>query len=83
MGFLSMITGAQLRMARHALRWTVSELQIASQVSQSTIKRIEAEDGRASSTPANMLALQRVMEAAGIEFIGTPEDAPGIRIHAK
>ncbi len=28
-----------------------------------------------------MLAIKSALEAAGIEFIGTPGDAPGIRIH--
>jgi hypothetical protein len=30
-----------------------------------------------------MIALKATLEAAGIEFIGTPDDAPGIRIHGK
>jgi len=30
-----------------------------------------------------MIALKATLEAVGIEFIGTPEDAPGIRIHRK
>jgi hypothetical protein len=32
-------------------------------------------------TRANLEALKRALEAAGIEFIGTPDDAPGILIH--
>jgi hypothetical protein len=28
-----------------------------------------------------LLKIQTTLEAAGIEFIGTPDDAPGIRIH--
>jgi hypothetical protein len=27
-------------------------------------------------------ALQKALEAAGIEFIGTPDDGPGIRIYS-
>ena len=30
-----------------------------------------------------MLAIKSALEAAGIEFIGTPTDAPGIRIHKR
>jgi transcriptional regulator with XRE-family HTH domain len=78
---MSSITGAQVRAARHALRWTVLELSELSRVSTSTIKRIEAGEGIPASTGANLSALRRVLEAAGIEFIGTPDDAPGIRIH--
>lgn len=80
---MSMMTGAQVRMARHALRWTVSDLHNASRVSTSTIKRVEASDGLTSSTQANLIALKQALEARGIEFIGTPDDGPGIRIHKK
>lgn len=30
-----------------------------------------------------MIALKATLEAAGVEFIGTPDDGPGIRIHRK
>jgi len=76
-----MVTGAQIRIARAALRWTVQELSAKSKVSTSTIKRIEAEDGVPQSTLANLTALQSALEATGIEFIGTPDNGPGIRIH--
>jgi len=78
-----MITAAQIRSARHALRLSVAELARVSGVSTSTIKRIEASDGLSSSTLANIKALKSALEAAGIEFIGSPDNAPGIRIHAK
>ena len=77
-----MIVSAQLRSARHALRWTVDILSRASGVSVSTIKRIEAVDGIPVSTAANTQAVKLALEAAGIEFIGTPEDGPGIRMRA-
>lgn len=78
-----MLTGLQIRCARFALRWSVQELASHSKVSTSTIKRIEADDGSPSATAANIAALKFVLEAAGIEFIGGPDDAPGIRIHTK
>ena len=28
------------------------------------------------------MAIKKTLEAAGIEFIGTPDEGPGIRIHA-
>jgi transcriptional regulator with XRE-family HTH domain len=76
-----MITGLQIRVARNALRWGVADLARASGVSISTIKRIEAEDAVPHSTLPNLTALRVALESAGIEFIGTPDDAPGIRIH--
>ena len=78
-----MLTSAQIRMARHALRWSASELAETTGLSISTIKRIEASDGEPNSTKANLAALQKALESAGIEFIGTPDDAPGVRIHTQ
>lgn len=75
-----MLTGLQIRSARFALRWSVDELATRSKVSTSTIKRIETENGPPSATAANMAALQVALETAGIEFIGTPDDGPGIRV---
>ena len=77
----SMIACVQIRCARNALRWSVAELAELSGVSTSTIKRIEASDGEPKSTKANLAALKQTFETAGIEFIGTPDDGPGIRIH--
>jgi len=76
-----MLTSLQIRCARHALRWSVAKLAETSGVSTSTIKRVEASNGEPSSTIANLAALKRVFESAGIEFIGTPDDGPGIRIY--
>ena len=76
-----MLTSTQIRMARHALRWSVSEFAAITGVSISTIKRIEASDVEPNSTKANLATLKKALEAAGIEFIGTPEDGPGVRIH--
>jgi len=74
------ITGTQIRVGRLALRLSVEDLAALSNVSTSTIKRIEADDGVPSSTAANVVALKTALEAAGIEFIGTPGDRPGIRL---
>lgn len=78
-----MITGMQVRSARAALRLSVEALADMSGVSARTIKRIESEDGQPSSTRPNVKAVKSCLESAGIEFIGTPDDAPGIRIHGR
>ena len=44
-----------------------------------TVKRIDLQEGVPGSRAATLLQLQRTLEAAGIEFIGTPDDGPGIR----
>ena len=41
---------------------------------------MEASEGIPTSTAANLNAIKSALEAAGIEFIGTPDDRPGIRI---
>ncbi len=78
-----MITGAQIRVARTALRWTAEDLAVNSGVGTSTIKRIEKSDGLPDSTISTVSKLKRSLESAGIEFIGTPDDGPGIRIHKR
>jgi len=78
-----MITGAQVRAARIALRWTAEDLSASSGVGARTIKRLEQKDGLPDSTILTMSKLKLSFEAAGIEFIGTPDDGPGIRIYAR
>lgn len=80
---MSTLTSEQIRSARHALRWTVAELARTSGVSTSTIKRIEADNGVPNSYQPNVAAIRAALEAAGIEFIGSPEDGPGIRVRSK
>ncbi len=80
---MSMLIVAQIRAARYALRWSVQDLSDRSSVSTSTIKRLESGEGVPSISARNLAALQSALETAGIEFIGRPEDAPGIRIRAK
>ena len=67
-------------MARAALKWTIDELSQQSGVGERTIKRIEAMDTILSANLSTISKLQSSLEAAGIEFIGTPDDRPGIRV---
>ena len=77
---MSSITGAQIRMARAALNWSAQYLAQLTQISHRTIIRMEKNDGFPQSTAANLHTIRKSFEAAGIEFIGTPDDRPGIRI---
>lgn len=77
-----MITGLQIRAARSALRWSVGELAERSGVASRTIKRLEPIDGVPPSRSSTLMDLRRTFEAAGIEFIGGPDDGPGVRVHA-
>ena len=78
-----MVTGNQLRVARFALRWSVQRLSEQTGVPLRTVKRIEAEDSVPSTSASTVHILQAALEAAGIEFIGTPEDGPGVRIRSQ
>ena len=73
-----MITGSQIRMARACLRWTAKNLAEKSGVSWATIQRMESVDGVPSASATNLEAVQRALEAAGVEF--TDGDMPGVRL---
>lgn len=76
-----MITGAQVRAAKALLNWSGSVLADRAGIAISTIRRIEAEDGVLQSASARVLqSIQLVLEQAGIEFIGAPNDRPGVRL---
>ena len=78
-----MITVEQLKMARNALGWSIQALSEQSSVSVRTIKRLESEGGLAVATQANIKLIVTTLEAAGIEFIGSPGDGPGVRLWTK
>lgn len=75
-----MIMGLQIRAARGALNWSVSELSKVSGVPTATIVRYEAADGVPVGRKGHLDTLKSVLEKCGIEFVGTPEDGPGIRV---
>lgn len=61
------ITPAQCRAARALLEMTQDQLAEASRVSKRTITHFEAK--QRSPVPATLAAIQRALEAAGVEFI--------------
>ena len=65
----------QLRMARAAIGWGVRELAEKAGVTANTVTRIE---NGADAKQSTIDALQRALEAAGIEF--TNGDQPGVRL---
>lgn len=78
-----MITSGQIRAARSLLRWTSEDLAVKTGLASRTIKRIEQEDGLPTSRLSTLMGIKRAFEDAGIEFIGTPDDAPGLRLRKK
>jgi transcriptional regulator with XRE-family HTH domain len=65
----------QLRMARAAVGWGVRELAEKAGVTANTVTRIE---NGADAKQSTMDALQRALEAAGVEF--TNGEQPGVRL---
>ncbi len=76
-----MLTAEQIRAARAAVGWTAEQLAEASGIVRRTVVAIERADGVPSSNAQTLHKIKSALEAAGIEFIGTPDDGPGIRIH--
>lgn len=75
-----MITGSQIRSARAALRITAVQLAKLAGLGEQTIKRFEQSDGVPPSRSSTLIEIKKALESAGIEFIGTPDDGPGIRL---
>lgn len=62
-----MITPAQSKMARAAIGWGVRDLARQAEVGVSTVTRFES--GEHVPTKANLAAIRRALEEAGVEFI--------------
>ena len=75
-----MILAEQIRAARALLDWSAKDLATASGVSPATLQRIERAHGAPQSHTRTLADLKRALEAAGIEFVGTPDD-PGVILH--
>ncbi len=75
-----MITSDQIRAARALLKWSAEDLANKAGVGIATVRRFELDKGVPSGQVRILGALKATLEAGGIEFIGTPEDRPGVRL---
>jgi len=75
-----MISGAQIRAARALVSWSAAELAKRCSVTRFTIQRLEQHDGVPPSRSQTLEEIQRAFESAGVEFIGAPDDGPGVRL---
>jgi hypothetical protein len=84
------LTGAQVRMARAFLGWSVTELATRADVGISTVQRIEAVDDpvvrddldwRASARGKSIQAIRKTLIRAGITLL--PDDGQGVGIRGK
>jgi transcriptional regulator with XRE-family HTH domain len=76
-----MITSCQIRAARALINWSARELADKSGMGVATIRRMELAEGVPSSNAQNLELIKRTLQALGVEFIGTPEDKPGVRLN--
>jgi transcriptional regulator with XRE-family HTH domain len=65
-------------MARAALNWTVRDLATATGLHRNTITNIET--GRHRADSSTLALIQRVLAAAGIEFLSPNDGGPGLRV---
>ena len=85
------VTGAQVRMARAFLRWSVADLAEKAKVGISTVQRIEAVDGspaisdglqwRAEAREKALAAIRVTLVTAGITFL--PNDGRGVGLRGR
>ncbi len=75
------VTGAQVRMARAALNWTVRDLAEATRLHRNTITNIET--GKYAGDVATLAVIVSVLKRAGIEFIDENGGGPGVRLRKR
>ncbi len=75
------VTSAQVKMARAALDWTVRDLAEATGLHRNTINNVEV--GRYGGDPATLQKIEKVLVAAGIEFIDENGGGPGVRLRKR
>ena len=78
-----MILCEQIRAARAIIRMTVNQLSQNAGVGVATIKRLEAVDGVPPAQARTLSLLQTALESAGVEFVGSPTENPGVRLKTK
>jgi len=72
-----MITNAQIRAARALLGWKQTELAEAAKLSEMSVKNIER--GDTDPRISTLQAIKSALEAAGIIFIESNGNGPGVR----
>lgn len=65
------------------LNWSATETAKRASVTRNTIQRLESFEDIPPSRTQSLLELLKVFEKAGIEFIGSSGDGPGVRFWKK
>lgn len=77
---IKMITSCQIRAARALINWSALVLAEKSGLGVATIRRMELAVAVPSSNAQTLDLVQRALESAGVEFIGSPNNDPGVRL---
>ena len=76
-----MIDAKQVRAARALLEWSQDELVKRSGLSLTTIRRMEDFGiGPGRSSGANVVAVQKALQSAGVQFIAENGGGAGVRL---
>jgi len=75
------ISGAQIRAARALLDITLFDLERFTAINERTLRRYEAQDGVPPDRSGNLAKVRLTLEAMGVEFIITSDDARGVILH--
>lgn len=75
-----MISGAQIRAGRALLNWSAEILADRVGITRHTVNRLERFDKVPPSRSETLEKIQRELEAAGVEFSGSPDESPGVRL---
>lgn len=73
-------TGWQIREGRELIGMSQADLATAAGVALSLLARIEAVDGMVMVRKPDWMAIQRVLEAAGVEFNPENDGGAGVRL---
>jgi transcriptional regulator with XRE-family HTH domain len=80
---MALLTSELIRAARALLRWDQRKLAEASSISLPTIKRLESKPGALQAHASTLVALNRALEGAGVEFIDENGGGPGVRLRRR
>lgn len=72
------VSPAQCRAARALIEWTRDDLAAACQTARSTLADFEA--NKRQPHPRTLAAIRTALEAAGVIFIASNGDGPGVRL---
>ena len=76
------MTSAQIRAARALLNWSADDAARHAKVARKTVERLEQSEGPPQARALTIFSLQAAFEAAGVEFVGSAEEGPGVRLWA-